>query len=121
MKNAITWFELPARNFDRAVKFYNTLLDSQLRVEDFNGTLNAVFPYSDPGTGGAVIKRENDAPSLSGSLVYLNLEGQLDAALARVESAGGKVILPKTHIGDPGYIAIIVDSECNRVGLHSQN
>jgi predicted enzyme related to lactoylglutathione lyase len=121
MKNAITWFELPARNFDRAVKFYNTLLNTQLQIGDFNGTPNGVFPYSDPGTGGAVVKRENDSPSLSGSLIYLNLEGQLDAALTRVEPAGGKVILPKTHIGNPGYIAIIVDSEGNRVGLHSTN
>lgn len=121
MKNAITWFELPARNFDRAVKFYNALLDTQLKVEDSNGTTIAIFPYGEPGVSGAVVERENDAPSLSGSLIYLNLEGQFDSTLTRVEPAGGKVILPKTHIGVNGYIAIIVDSEGNRVGLHSPN
>lgn len=121
MKNALNWFELPARNFERAVKFYNVLLDAQLHVEDFRGTPNAVFPFKDPGMSGSIVKRDGDQPATSGALIYLNVADDLDGALARVEPAGGKVIVPKTHIGEPGYIAIIVDTEGNRVGLHSPN
>ena len=120
MKNALNWFEIPSKNFERAVKFYNTLLNAQLRLEDFGGTPNAIFPYSDPGAGGAVVKNDVQ-PSNNGPIVYLNVEGDLDGALARTEPAGGKVILPKTHLGEPGYIAIILDTEGNRLGLHSPN
>jgi hypothetical protein len=120
MKNALNWFEIPSKNFKRAVKFYNTLLNAQLRLEDAGGTPNAIFPYSDPGMGGAVVKNDVQ-PSTSGPIVYLNVEGDLEGALTRTEPAGGKVLLPKTHIGEPGYIAIILDTEGNRLGLHSPN
>ncbi len=120
MKNALSWFEIPAKNFDRAVKFYNTLLNAQLRLEDANGTPNAIFPYAEPGLGGAVVKNDMQ-PSANGPIVYLSVEGDLEGAIARTEPAGGKVILPKTYIGDPGYIAIVLDTEGNRVGLHSEN
>jgi uncharacterized protein len=121
MKNAINWFELPARNFERAVKFYNVLLNAQMHVEELMGTPNAIFPSSDPGAGGSIIKREGDLPATSGVLIYLNVDGDLDGAISRTEPAGGKVIVPKTHIGESGYIAIIVDTEGNRVGLHASN
>jgi predicted enzyme related to lactoylglutathione lyase len=121
MKNAVNWFELPARNFERAVKFYSALLNARLHVEDLMGTPNAIFPSGEPGAGGSIVRRDGDQPSTSGTIVYLNVEGDLDGALARTEPAGGKVVLPRTHIGKDGYIAIIVDSEGNRVGLHSPN
>lgn len=120
MKTAINWFEIPARDFDRAVRFYSTVLNTSLRKELFNGEPNGIFPYERPGVGGAVVKREGWEPATSGTLVYLDTAGDLAGAVARVEKAGGKVLLPVTDIGDPGFIAIILDSEGNRVGLHME-
>jgi predicted enzyme related to lactoylglutathione lyase len=119
MQNAINWFEIPAADFDRAVRFYNTVLDIQLRKELFNQVPNAIFPTegADP-VGGAVVFSPDYVPSPQGSLVYLNADGKLDDILKRIPTAGGKVLLPKTSIGDPGYIAILMDTEGNKIGLH---
>ncbi len=121
MKNALTWFEIPSSDFDRAVEFYSTVLGKPLNKQDFNGTPNGLFPYEPGvGVGGAVVYSEDYTPSANSFVIYLDAgsESELDAALARVPSAGGKVIMPKTHIGDPGFIALILDTEGNRVGLN---
>jgi hypothetical protein len=119
MADAINWFEIPAADFERAVKFYGDILNRPLRKEIFNGMSNGIFETGDPDTvGGAVVFSEQYQPSPNGAVVYLNAGRELDAVLGRVEAAGGKVVLPKTDIGDPGYIALILDTEGNRVGLH---
>jgi predicted enzyme related to lactoylglutathione lyase len=117
--NAINFFEIPSIDFDRAVAFYRDILGVEFHLEVFMGTPNALFPASEAGAGGAVI--HNDVkPSADGPLIYLNANGQLREAVARVEPAGGSVLLPVTSIGDPGDIAIILDTEGNRIGLHSE-
>lgn len=121
MYNAVNWFEIPSRDFDRAVAFYSAVLGKPLRKEIFNGTPNGIFPYEGDGIGGAVIHAEHSQPSMSAAIVYLNTgtEAGLDAALSRVVDAGGTVLLPKIPIGEPGFIALIGDTEGNRVGLHA--
>jgi hypothetical protein len=69
--------------------------------------------------GGALVEDSTNAPSPTGQRVFLNAAGELDAWLARVEAAGGRVLLPRTDIGPPGHIAIIQDTEGNHVGLHA--
>jgi predicted enzyme related to lactoylglutathione lyase len=118
MQSAIEWFEIPAADFDRAVQFYGTVLGTQLRRELFNGTPNAIFQYDEGTTGGAVVSSPNFQPSDKGTLVYLSAYGDLDGVLSRVPVAGGQVVMPKTFIGDPGYIATVIDTEGNKVGLH---
>ncbi len=121
MKNAINWFEIPSTDFARATAFYNTILDVTLRVEVFGGIPNAVFSSSANDhsiVGGAVVHNPFFKPAANGVVPYINATGVLDAVLSRVEGAGGKVLMPKTDIGF-GSIAIILDSEGNRVGLHS--
>jgi predicted enzyme related to lactoylglutathione lyase len=117
MKNAINWFELPVVDLARAQRFYETLLDAKLKAETFGGMPMAIFPYSD-GVGGALVKDARYRPSEDGAVVYLDAGRTLDQALQRVEAAGGRVAMPKTDIGAPGFIAIVVDTEGNRVGLH---
>jgi uncharacterized protein len=123
MKNAINWFEIPSTDFDRAVNFYSSLLGVEIAKNEFMGEPQAFFPSSQSQTavGGAIVKSDRLIPSETGTLIYLNLETieNLDRALATVESAGGKLIMPKTDIGDPGFIGIIIDSEGNKIGLHS--
>lgn len=121
MKDAINWFELPVSNLARAQKFYETVLEQKLRPEhEVGGAPMAIFEAS-PGVGGALVLDERRKPTSDGALVYLNCNGVLDACLARVMAAGGKVLKAKTDIGPPGMIAILVDTEGNQVGLHSEH
>jgi uncharacterized protein len=118
--NALNWFEIPAQDFDRAVNFYEKLLQISLQREVFGGMPNAIFPYKDTGVGGAVAQVPYAKAGSDGAIVYLNTPTMqiFDAALAQVEALGGTILMPKTHIGDPGYIALIRDTEGNRVGLN---
>jgi predicted enzyme related to lactoylglutathione lyase len=118
MTHAINWFEIPAADLDRAVTFYEAVLDVRLKKENFGGMAIAVMPTGETDVGGAIVLDSRRKPSTDGSLVYLNVAKKLDASLARVAKARGEVIVPKTDIGAPGFIAIIRDSEGNHVGLH---
>ena len=121
--SAITWFQIPAADFGRAVKFYSRVLKKELREETMLGERMGIFPYDYDGEGisGAVTEAPYLKPSLDGNNVFLLVDGELDEALKRVESAGGHVMTPKTLLGpDMGHFAVICDTEGNRVGLHSR-
>lgn len=120
MNKWINWFEIPATDFERAKKFYATVLGIEFYVMDMMGTNMAIFPTGENESGGAIVKGEDYTPSMEGSTVYLNGGKDLADALGRVGDAGGKVIVPKTHIGDGmGYFAMFIDTEGNKVALHS--
>lgn len=118
MQNAITWFEIPVHDMARAMRFYNTVLDIQLEPMEGMGAKNAFFPYHN-GVGGSLTQAEGYVPDAHGPVIYLNAGDDLTPALARVEAAGGKVSMPKMSIGENGFIAFLIDSEGNRIGLHS--
>lgn len=124
-RNAVTWFEIPVRDFERARKFYEQTLEVGLRDEKMGPARMGVFP---PQAGresglevtGCIIAMEGYQPSLTGSIVYLNTRVDLQRALDRVRKAGGETLLPKTELPDGmGYFAQIRDTEGNRVGLYS--
>jgi len=117
----VAWFEIPSVDFDRAVRFYETTFDVKLNREEFGGQPIALFGYEEPATGGAIIHSPSMTPSDDGVVVYLNAQPNVDAVLARVERAGGKVDGPVIKLPqDIGYIAFFTDTEGNRLGLHSQ-
>jgi len=123
-KNVINWFQIPTKDLKRAAKFYSTILGNEVKISTFNGATMGFFPMEggmeSDGIGGCLMSpMEDDAPSKTGTCIFLACDGQLDAVIGRVEKAGGKVTVPKMHLGDPGYMAIIEDTEGNRVGLHS--
>jgi predicted enzyme related to lactoylglutathione lyase len=120
MSNAIHWFEIFVSDLDRAVRFYEKTLGIELRREDFAGKPMAVFATAETGVGGALVRDGERTSGAAGTLIYLDATGKLDACLARVSAAGGAVVLPRTDIGDPGFIATIRDTEGNLVGLHSE-
>ena len=119
--NAVAWFEIPVRDIDRAQTFYANLLGAPLRRESMGGNTLAVFPYSGSGVGGCLMAGADVVePSSSGTLVFLDAGPSLDAALARVDAAGGRVATPKVQLPDGmGCYAHITDTEGNRVGLHA--
>ncbi len=122
MANAINWFEIPAKNFDRAVKFYSTVIGGEFAQHEMTGIQMAFFPTEGQAVGGAVCSGEGYTPSAEGSKIYLNGGNDLSDPLSRVEGAGGKVVLPKTKITDEiGYMAIFIDTEGNQVAFHSPN
>lgn len=122
MNNAISWFEIPVTNMDRAQRFCETVLGRTLRHEDFGGDVLAVFPYDKPGVGGALQTGVNrSAAGGSGIRIYLDCMPSIDAALARIEAAGGQIVAPKIALPPGmGFIAHLRDTEGNEVGLHSQ-
>jgi uncharacterized protein len=117
MKNAINHFELPVRDLERAVACYETLLGIRMRRELFGGLPYALFAHEEPGVSGALVQDPQRSPG-GGTLVYLNAGGQLDAILSRAEQARASVLLPKTAIGPEGSIAILLDTEGNRIGFN---
>jgi predicted enzyme related to lactoylglutathione lyase len=120
MSNALDWFEIPVVELARARRFYESLLQATLREETFNGQSMVILPYQQGGVGGALMLGEQFTPSAQGTVVYLGAGDDLDGALARVEAAGGRVLSGKIHLSDDiGSIAFFMDTEGNRIGLHS--
>ena len=123
MKNAISWFEIPTVDLDRATKFYESIFDIQLIPMDTPNLKMRVFPTEAMGVGGAIVYSEHDFYKVSdkeGTLVYLNANPDVQIVLDRVEEAGGSILVPKTSVSDEiGHIAVIRDCEGNRVALHS--
>ena len=121
MKNSINWFEIPVVNFDRAQKFYETLYDGEIMEMPFPDGKYGMLPadMQNGGVGGGIAQYEGFEPSTKGTLVYLNGGEDLSTPLSKVENAGGKILLPKTSIGPNGFMAHILDTEGNKIALHS--
>ncbi len=120
MKNAINWFEIPVTDFTRAKKFYETILDAEIMEMPFPDGKYGMFPSDmQSGVGGGLAQGEGFVPSDKGTVVYLNGGEDLSVSLGKVESAGGKIVMPKTSIGENGFMAHFIDTEGNRVALHS--
>ena len=123
MKNAISWFEIPSSDLNRATKFYETVFGIKLNALDLPNIKMRMFPLEDMmGVGGAVVDSGgfHKPSSTDGPLIYLNGNPDLQNVLDKVEEAGGKIMVPKMEISpEYGYMAVIIDTEGNRIGLHS--
>jgi len=120
-KNAISWFEIPVRNFEKAKLFYQTIFNFDMpEMQVGPNRMGILLHDQGAGVGGAIVAGEWYEPTAQGTIVYLTADPDLAEVLGRVEKAGGNVLVPKTNIGDNmGYFAIFKDVEGNRVGLHS--
>ena len=124
MNNAISWFEIPVIDLARATLFYESILNTQLIPIDLPNIRMRMFPLDDieNGIGGAIVDSGGfHKPSLTdGPLIYLNANPDLQLILNKVDAAGGSIMVPKTEISpENGYMALIIDTEGNRIGLHS--
>lgn len=123
-KHAISWFEIPATDLDRASRFYETIFSTSLIPLDLDNIRMRMFPLQDmmDGVGGAIVDSNgfHKPSSTEGPLIYLNGNPDLQQVLDRIEGAGGKIMVPKTQISEEyGYMAVFTDTEGNRIGLHS--
>ena len=119
MANQIVWCDIPVLDLDRAIRFYLAVLGVDVKREEFPGMTIGVLPHNDGEVGGCLFNSADDKPSDQGLMIYLNANGRLDEAIAAVVPHGGKVLKPKHAIGPYGSRAVILDSEGNRVALHS--
>ncbi|MCM4155650.1 VOC family protein [Gramella sp. AN32] len=119
IKDFISWFEIPAINFQQSVDFYNEIFNMEMEKNFDDNYAMAFFPVND-GIGGAIVKGPGSTPSDTGPLLYLNGGKDLNHILEKVEPAGGRIVMPKTFINkESGYFAIFIDSEGNKLALHS--
>ncbi len=124
MNNAISWFEIGTTDLNRATKFYETIFGITLIPMDLENIKMRMFPLNDMMTqvGGALVDSGgfHKPSSTDGPLIYLNGNPDVQNVLDKVEAAGGKIFLAKTEISpDYGFMAVIIDTEGNRIGLHS--
>jgi len=121
MKNNLTWFEINVSNLERAKAFYAAVLGAEFTFVDMPDAPMYMFnsDQSKEEIGGALVKTSDNQPSDKGTVIYF---GSQDVAIeaAKVEQAGGKLLFPKISIGDFGFIAHFIDTEGNRIGLHSE-
>jgi predicted enzyme related to lactoylglutathione lyase len=114
--NTLLWVDIPVLDLDRAIAFYQSLF--QLEARDFRPeTPTATLQFSGQGSGISLIQTTDIQ---TGSITpYLNCNSRLDEALAQVKLNGGKVLQDKHSMEPFGFRAVILDSEGNRLALHS--
>lgn len=114
MNNYISLFEIPATDITRAINFYQTILNVKMEM--------GVFPYENQAVTGVIMKGEDFKPSAESVTIYLNCGDNLETVLNKVETNGGKIIVPKTaHADESGFFALFLDTEGNKLGLNSMN
>jgi len=122
MNSYVSIFEIPAIDISRAINFYKEILGVEIERLEFPGMEMGLLPYQDQMVTGVIVKEEGSEPSASGVTIYLNGGNDLQTILDKVETNGGKIIIPKTpHADESGFFAIFHDSEGNKMGLHSPN
>jgi uncharacterized protein len=125
--HTINWFEIAVTDIARAQKFYEAVLETKLELMEMENAKMAIFPsHSDCKEGealihGALIQTEGAKPSDQGTTVYFNGGSDLSHYLKNVEPNGGKIVTPKTSLGPHGFYANFLDTEGNKVALHSMN
>ncbi len=121
MDNPVHWFEIPTTDLERAKNFYEKVFELQFQLIEMPDS--KMYMFGEPGkagSSGCLVQSESSTPSANGAIIYFSCEN-LDVEAARVEEAGGTLVVPKTDIGEFGFFAQAYDTEGNRIGLHSNS
>jgi uncharacterized protein len=116
--NRAVWFDIPVADLDRAAAFYRGVLGIKVDKTQFDDFTFCLLQH-DAGNGGCLILKPAEVASAAGILLYMNVDGRMRDAMGRVSALGGKVLEPMHAIGAHGYRAVVLDSEGNRIALHS--
>jgi predicted enzyme related to lactoylglutathione lyase len=122
--DTLCWTDIPVTNLDRALRFYSAMLGQEVKKMSEGGFEYGLLPHEEQNASGCLCVRgdslgEKNEPSQSGPLIYLSVEGRLDEAVNAARKNGGKVLQDRQSIGPHGFRAVIIDSEGNRLALHS--
>ena len=118
--NRAVWFDIPVSDLDRAASFYASVLGVKVTKEQFGDVEFCVINHQE-GNGGCLVQKADQVSSTSGILVYFNADGRIQDAVANVKNHGGKIVEPIHSIGPHGFRCIVLDSEGNRIALHSNS
>ena len=116
----VVWFDLPVADLERAMKFYGAVLGIKVQKESFESSSFAVLEHGPEGNGGCLIPNAKEVGA-AGVLVYMNVDGRIREAVRQTQRLGGKIVEPVKAIGPHGFRAVIIDSEGNRIALHSNS
>jgi len=116
--NRAVWFDIPVADLDRAAAFYRAVLGVEVHKEQFDDFAFGVLDRHG-GIGGCLIPKASEVSATAGILLYLNVDGRIRDAVGQTEKLGGKVLEPAQAIGAHGFRAVVLDSEGNRIALHS--
>jgi predicted enzyme related to lactoylglutathione lyase len=117
-QNRAVWFDIPVVDLDRAAAFYRAVLGITVTRSDFDGFSFCMLQHDD-GNGGCLVPNAKEVSANSGILLYMNVNGRIREAMGRIEALGGKIVEPTKAIGPHGFRAVVLDSEGNRIALHS--
>ena len=119
MKNPVQWFDIATTNIERAKDFYSTVFNLKFHLVETPDSKMYLFGTPDTiGSAGCLVQSDDNKPSTDGTIIYFSCEDVIIES-NRVEAAGGKLLFPKINIGEFGFIAQLIDTEGNRIGLHS--
>ena len=123
--DTLCWTDIPVTNLDRAIKFYSAVLAKEVRKLSEGRMEYGLLPHEEQNASGCLCIRGDSGgvdnrPSANGPLVYLSVEGRLDEAVEAARANGGKVLRARQQIGEHGFRAVVIDSEGNRIALHSK-
>jgi len=122
--DTLCWTDIPVTNLDRAIKFYSAVLAKEVRRLSESRMEYGLLPHQEQNASGCLVVRGDSGgvdnrPSANGPLIYLSVEGRLDEAVETARKNGGKVLRARQKIGEHGFRAVIIDSEGNRIALHT--
>jgi len=122
--DTLCWTDIPVTNLDRAIKFYSAVLGKEVRRLSEGRMEYGLLPHEEQNASGCLVVRGDSGgvdnrPSANGPLIYLSVEGRLDEAVETARKNGGKVLRARQKIGEHGFRAVIIDSEGNRIALHT--
>jgi predicted enzyme related to lactoylglutathione lyase len=122
--DTLCWTDIPVTNLDRAIKFYSAILGKEVRRLSEGRMEYGLLPHEEQNASGCLVVRGDSGgvdnrPSANGPLIYLSVEGRLDEAVETARKNGGKVLRARQKIGEHGFRAVIIDSEGNRIALHT--
>ena len=122
--DTLCWTDIPVTNLDRAIRFYSAVLGKDVKKLSEGGVEYGLLPHEESNASGCLCVRSdsggvNNTPSANGPLIYLLVEGRLDKAVEQARKNGGKILRARQQIGEHGFRAVIIDSEGNRIALHT--
>jgi predicted enzyme related to lactoylglutathione lyase len=122
--DTLCWTDIPVTNLDRAIKFYSAVLGKEVRKLSESGMEYGLLPHEEQNAAGCLCIRSDSGgidnqPSANGPLIYLLVEGRLGEAVEAARQNGGKILRARQQISEHGFRAVIIDSEGNRIALHT--